>query len=207
MLAEDLPPSLYHVADARGWPSIQQHGLLTTASILRRWEIDSNIAEAALTQIRHEPLGPLEHVDMGTAWIRDQNKMTEKGLSKALSDGTNVADWCTMLNRQVFLFPNRAAAEKLLDAYRPHPQVIIALRTASLVEAYGTLLRLTRINTGSTTRAPAGRGEHSFFRVGFYHGLPSGIREVVIRSDIGDLDDHVTAIWMSEVDGSLRRTA
>lgn len=206
MLAEDLPPTLFHVADARGWPSIQQHGLLTTTSILRRWEVEPDIAECALTQIRREPLGPIKHVDMGTAWIRDQNKMTEKGLSSSLTDGITVADWCRLLNRQVFLFPSRAQADKLLDAYREHPQVLIALRTSSLLETYGTLLRLTRINAGSTTRVPAGRGEHSFVRVGFYHGTPSTIREVVIRSDIGDLDDHLTAIWVTDEDGSVRRT-
>jgi hypothetical protein len=39
-------PTLLHLADVRSWPSIERHGLLSAAEIVRRWQVPPDRAEA-----------------------------------------------------------------------------------------------------------------------------------------------------------------
>jgi len=197
MLLHDLPSAVFHVADASSWPSIQQLGLLTTASLLRRWEEDPAVADTLLTRVRRHP-HEMEHPDCGTAWIRDQARMTEAALEGALDDGLSVSDWCLLLNSQVYFFPSRTAAQTLLKAYAPRPQVMVALRTTSLVREYGDLFRLAGMNAGSTSRVPKRRGRGTFSSVSGYAGTSSTIKEVAVRADILDLPEHLLGAWRHE---------
>ncbi len=45
-------PTVLHLADVRSWPSIERHGLLSAAEIVRRWQVPPDRAEALLTRER-----------------------------------------------------------------------------------------------------------------------------------------------------------
>src|SRR4051794_26618154 len=49
-------PTLLHLTDVRSWPSIESHGLLSAAEIVRRWEVPAGRAEALLTRKRPDPV-------------------------------------------------------------------------------------------------------------------------------------------------------
>lgn len=121
--------------------------------------------------------------------------MGEAGLTKALNGSMTISQWCQLLNSMTFFFPRRDAAEALLASYAPRSQVVLALRTASLLDEYESLVKLASINTGYTQRRPALRGPATFSSVSAFRGTPNAVKEVAIRADIIDVNDHLTGIW------------
>jgi hypothetical protein len=152
-------------------------------------------AKTCLTTIRKDPIGPLHDPELGTAWIRDQSKMSEAGLTKALNGSMTVAQWCELLNNLTFFFPSKKHTEGLIARYSPRPQVLLALSTASLLAEFGVLVKLARINTGNTSHKPAPRGHETFQSVTSYRGTPSTVKEVAIKGDVIDLRQHLNAAW------------
>jgi hypothetical protein len=67
-----LYPKLFHMAADGSWPSIERHGLLSTAAVLDRWEVSPETSKRLLTERRDES-EVLEHPEHGIAIVRDQN--------------------------------------------------------------------------------------------------------------------------------------
>ena len=195
-------PTLLHLAHAESWPSIQQHGLLSTEQLLRRWHVDADRAEAHLSQKRPEPVH-LSHPEHGLAVLRDQHPLTETQLAPALTDGMTVADWLRLLNSHVFFFPNETGLRTLYSAYRPEPAVVIKVRTRSLVRVHEARVRLAGINTGNTSRRPAPRGADTFLPIRRYDHRKRAVQEVAVLDEVSDLHGHLISAQTWNPDGTI----
>ena len=159
-----LYPELYHVAADGAWPSIERHGLLSTAALVTRWGVRQGAPQAAiLTKRRGESL-ELEHPDYGTAVIRHQKAMHESSLAAALED-LSPSEWYATLNERVFFFldkdpAERAARRPVVPGRRPHRAH--ARHPQPGQRARGRH-RAHRVNTGFAQRFSAEpRGRDSF---------------------------------------------
>ncbi len=162
-------PTLHHMAERGSWPSIRQHGLLSTSALLDLY--GKRGAERAAIESRRRP-GPvaIEHPAFGRAVIRDQKPMSDAGLARCLTDGLTPADWYRLLNGKVFFWLTRARLLRLLNAapYRHAEHDVLELDTAALVSAYRDAITLSPINSGTTMRFPAARGLATFLPIRDY---------------------------------------
>ena len=162
-------PTLYHMAERGSWPSIRQHGLLSTSALLDLY--GKHGAERAAVEGQRRP-GPvaMEHRAFGRAVIRDQRPMDDAGLTRCLTDGLRPEDWYRMLNGKVFFWLTRARLLRLLNAapYRNAEHDVLELEAAPLVAAYRDAMTLSPINSGTTMRFPAARGLATFLSIGEY---------------------------------------
>jgi hypothetical protein len=151
-------PRVYHAASALAWPSIQEHGLLSTARLLDHFGVDLNRRHELLTRPRTESTR-LISPGLSPAVIRDQKPM--KFLAEKLEPGTSLEDFLAAINSRVFFWPNRDRLDRLRNAkeYRAEGQVILHVDTRKLVERYEHHIQLCRFNSGpshsGTTRYEA----------------------------------------------------
>ena len=156
-------PLLYHMAHDGSWPSIRRHGLLSTSALLdlfgvvgpKREEIEANWRPVSV---------PIEHPVYGQAVIRDQLPLRPNALARCLSNGMTTNEWYRTLNTHVFFWVDEPHLETLLNAraYRDHPQTVVTLDTARLLERHLSSVRLSSINSGSVLRGGALRGLETF---------------------------------------------
>ena len=207
MLSKDLIrlyPELYHVAADGAWPSIQRHGLLSTAALVTRWGVRQGAPQAAiLTRRRGESL-ELTHPEYGTAVIRHQKAMHESSLAAALED-LSPGEWYTMLNDRVFFFLQKARLNELLSAraYRDDAHTVITVDTRSLVAAHEDDIELTKVNTGFAQRFSAEpRGQGSFQSIAEYphptraHASAKvlDVAELAVYRGVRDITKHVKRV-------------
>ena len=162
-------PVLYHMAERGSWPSIRQHGLLSTSALLDRWEVEGRQREAIEAERRPHSVA-LEHPSLGRAVLRDQKPMDDAGLQRCLADGLRPSDWYRLLNARVFFWLTRARLHRLLTArpYRDLEHDVIELDAAALVAAYRSQITLSPINSGATKPFPAPRGRGTFLPIADY---------------------------------------
>ena len=97
------------MAEFGSWPSIRQHGLLSTSALLDLYEVAG--VERAGLEFRHRPeCEEIYHDAHGSAVIRDQKPMTDADLRKCLRDGLTPADWYEILNEKGLLLADRGTA-------------------------------------------------------------------------------------------------
>ena len=157
-------PTLYHMAERGSWPSIQQHGLLSTSALLDLFG-EPEPRRHAIERVPRNKCEPLRHPSHGRAMVRDQKPMREAALRRCLQDGMTVEEWCQLLNGRVFFWPTRARLLKLLGAksYRRAEHDVLELDAASLVQAHEASIMLSPINSGSPYGPnPAPRGPATF---------------------------------------------
>jgi hypothetical protein len=150
------------------WPSIARPGLLSTAALIERWEIESpGIRESLLQQRRPEQVA-IEHPEHGLAIVRDHKPIREAALAEALV-GMSPEQWFCVLNERVFFFLQRLRLESLLGAYSKAPQIVITVDTASLVSAHEERIELCRINSGyAQPHNKVARNRQSFLPIADY---------------------------------------
>ena len=166
---------LYHLTDARNWPSIERAGLLSTRRLLERTNISE--AERRLIGREHRPASlPLPDGVI----INDQKPMPPNRLARALI-GLTVSDWYALLNSKVFFWPNESRLMAHQRAYSHIKHVVLTFDASRLIARYASTITLSAINTGSTQHKPALRGNATFVpfdtwrRSGWlaeYQGLP-----------------------------------
>jgi len=185
-------PTLYHMAERGSWPSIRQHGLLSTSALLDLYGVHG--AERDAIEAQRRPAGVrLEHPALGAAVVRDQQPMDDAGLRKCLEDGLSPENWYRLLNRKVFFWLTRARLDRLLNArpYRNLEHDVLELDTAALVAAYRGAITLSPINSGATRPFPAPRGLATFLPIAEYpyaywrSKRPRGERIVELAVDRG----------------------
>jgi hypothetical protein len=167
-LLEDCPV-LYHMAERGSWPSIQQHGLLSTSALLDLYEIAGQ-TRIQIEATRRGASVQIDHVQHGSAVVRDQLPMDDKGLVRCLQDGLTPSDWYRLLNARVFFWLTAERLGRLLraDAYADSAHDVLELHTRSLVEAYRDSITLSPINSGCTKPFPHERGLATFKSIGDY---------------------------------------
>lgn len=90
------------MAESGSWPSIRNHGLLSTSALLDLFEIEGKERHAIETQCRPESI-TIHHQVYGSAVIRDQKPLREKTLQNLL-DGMTTAEYYLMLNQKTFFW-------------------------------------------------------------------------------------------------------
>lgn len=151
-----LPPVIYHLAEAANWPSIQRNGLSPAAHLLQRFVHDD--AERAVLQQRQR----LRHVVLAEGVeIRDQRPLPEAALTSCLV-GLTAAQWYTMLNERVFFWLDPARVNRQHRACRSRPQVVLTIDTTHLIATNCEQMSVSPINTGNARRRPARRGAATF---------------------------------------------
>lgn len=192
---------LWHVTDGGAWPTLQRHGLLSTARLVELFGLPD--ADTVLSTKREEPI-VLEDPEIGRAVLRDQSQLSEKKLEAALTDGLTVADWLRKMNGLVPLYADRAARDKMLATYAGQDSLVVTLNARSLLDHYGVWFKVTAINTGSSYYGSGSRGNSTFLSVQRYDPKRP-IREVVIDAAIPDLMDHVSRVELHRADGTVER--
>jgi len=147
----DTYPRVFHAASELAWPSIQTHGLLSTARLLDLFGIDPEVQRELLTRQRAESI-QLAAPGLPPAVIRDQKPM--KFLREKIEPGCSLEDFLVAINSRVFFWPNRERLERLRNArqYRNQTQVIMHVDTRRLVERHGGRIQLCRFNSGAITQ-------------------------------------------------------
>ena len=156
-------PLLYHMAERGSWPSIQQHGLLSTSALLDLYGIDGDQRNAIESARRPESVR-ITHEQYGDAVVRDQIPMDDKGLERCLQDGLAPTDWYRLLNERVFFWLTKERLARLLSAtaYVGCSHDVLEIDTAGIVENYRDEITLCPINSGCTKPFPHPRGLATF---------------------------------------------
>ena len=104
----------------------------------------------------------------------------------------------------MFFWLSRRRLQTLLGAkdYRSRPQIVITLRTETLVAAHRDRVLLSPINSGSTIMKPQPRGRRTFLPMGEYpfeewrrrRGAPDAVAEFVVNGGVPDVVGHVLAV-------------
>jgi hypothetical protein len=162
----DYYPRLYHMAKDGSWPSLQAHGLLSTAGLIDLFQVPQPRCTQLLTQLltQHRPRSVLlVHPIHGHAVVRVQKPLQPTKLAQLLSDMT-VGQWIGLLNSHVFfwLHPDRLARFLNAGAYRSRPHLVLTIDTRSLVRAHADRVRLCHLNSGATAYMIGRRGSTTF---------------------------------------------
>jgi len=161
-------PTLYHMAEADSWPSILEHGLLSTVALLDLYEINGSLRH--FIESSHRPNSvPISHPKLSTAVIRDQKPMRESALVQCLQ-GCTPRQWYEFLNRKVFFWVTEERVNTLLQAraYRDRDHLVISVHAAPLLRAHQARAVLSPINSGSTIYRPVPRSFQSFQPLSLY---------------------------------------
>jgi hypothetical protein len=159
-------PTLYHMAERQSWPAICKHGLLSTTALLDRYGITG--AERQLIETRRRPKSiVLKKEGLGSAVVRDQFPMDDKGLLRCLQDGLSPQDWYKLLNGKVFFWLTRTRLLRLLNAgtYRNEEHDVLELEASPLLAAYKDKSWFCPMNSGCTKPFPHPRGKSTFRRI------------------------------------------
>jgi hypothetical protein len=148
---------IYHMTDASNWPSIQQHGLLSTSRLLNLAGLDG---DERYDLERRQRLRTLRRPN--GALIRDQLPMSPAALSVCLASGLAPEDWYLELNRRVFFWLDRGRLNRHRHACDSSPQIVLIVDAHHLLSGYLEQAALTPFNTGNARRRPARRGRETF---------------------------------------------
>lgn len=162
-------PRLFHMAEDGAWPSIREHGLLSTSALLDLYGV-SGEARQAIEARRRPAAVPLARDGLPGVTVRDQSPMSDAALRRCLDGGLAPSDWYGLLNGRVFFWVSAARLRKLLGAraYRGKAHCVLTLDTASLLAAHRGRVELSPINSGATIFSGPRRGRDTFVPLDAY---------------------------------------
>lgn len=164
----NLPLYAYHLAEAVNWHSIEQHGLLSTRTLLDLAEVSGKERLQLERQQRTERV-----ILPNGVVIRDQKPMPPTALERCL-EGMTPQEWYMLLNSKVFFWIDIERLNRHRRACGTLAQVVMIVDVEQLLMRYATRIALTPINTGNARRQPARRARHTF--VPYTTWLESGWR-------------------------------
>lgn len=195
-------PRLFHMAEAGVWPSIERHGLLSTAALLDLFEVDGALRQSIEFQHRPDRVA-ITHPKHGTAVIRDQKPMRESSLRLCLN-GMTPQEWYALLNSQVFLWVTADRVQTLLNAraYRDSEHTVVTVDTRAFLQKYSDRFSVSPINSGSTIYRPSPRGRETFRPLNDYpfderrklRGITNAVAEATVKYAVPDLRDFVICV-------------
>jgi hypothetical protein len=190
-------PCVYHMAEAGTWPSIKQHGLLSSNEVARRSGVHG-AAAAALRRGHREGKVTVPVPGIGDVVLRDQIPMHPDRITRALPSGVSAADWYELINDRVFFWAEEHRLHRLLNGreYGHLEHDVLTLNTASLVQAHHDRIRLCHMNSGNTFPAMTKRGPDIFKRISEYEVTRTGrprkaVVEVTVIGGVPDIRQHV----------------
>ncbi len=208
MKEEDLValyPEVYHMAESESWPSIREHGLLSTSALLDLFAVAGKERYAIESQRRPESV-IVEHEAHGSAIIRDQRPLSE-GTLRRLLDDMSPKEYYELLNRMTFFWARKERLQKLLNAraYKNRPHIVLTIDTRSLLQKHRDRIWLSPINSGATFRGGGRRGRGTFKRIADYpfeemkrKKRDDAVVEVSVDYAVKDVVDVVTKVEMWE---------
>ena len=155
----ELPKRVFHLAEEANWPSIRRSGLLSASELIKA----AGIGDAARRRLVRTQRTAHTELPSGVQ-IRDQCPMPAAALERCLL-GMTAAEWYATINSRVFFWLDPERLNRQRRACMRRPQVVLAVDTASLVEAHASRIDVTPFNTGSARRKPARRGAATFVPV------------------------------------------
>lgn len=193
-------PRLYHMAEKDTWPSIKANGLLSTAAVLDRYQV--NGAHRIELEEGHRAEKILVGPNGSGIVLRDQKPMRPSRLKDALIDGTTPEQWYKFLNGRVFMWAQEKRLFGLLGArdYRSLEHDVLTIEAEPLLTKYEGAVWLCRMNSGNTWPVPHERGMADFKRIADYptkqrSGAPAKeVVEVVVDYSIPDIAEYVLEV-------------
>ncbi len=197
-------PKLYHIAEAKSRSSIIKHGLLTSKSLLKLFDVPNTVALETISKRRSKPF-VLSNSEHEHAVLNDNLPLNETILAKCLEDGLSPSDWLSMLNSRVFFFTSRSQANKLLASSGnvSRQKIMLTLDTLSLAKTYSKHLEICPINSGATDpRCSPKRGLKTFTPLlklpfsewSLKRGMQDRIKEVTATCDLIDISNYITEV-------------
>lgn len=193
-------PFLYHMAEAGTWENVRRHGLLSTAALLRLFEVGEPQRSAIGSRYRGSR-EEIRHGDYGCAVIREQTPMPPGKLCRALTD-MEPSQWYELLNGKVFFWSTESRLISFLQAksHRDRPHDVLTVCTRSLVEQYANQITLSPINSGTVRMPTHRRGSDTFQTIAEY---PCRTRrecfaELAVDGSVPDMERHTLSVdrWM-----------
>lgn len=155
-MSRSLAPYVYHLAEEVNWPSIQQHGLLSTCRLLDLASVVGEERQRLGRQQRQE----LVTLPNGTV-LRDQRPIPSSSLRGCLV-GMTPSEWYALLNSKVFFWFDTERMNRQRTACGNRSQVVLVIDVCKLLDRHADRTALTPINTGNVRRKPALRGRTTF---------------------------------------------
>ncbi len=196
-------PRLYHMAQVGSWESIRRHGLLSTSALLDLFAVGDANRDRIESKHRPESI-PISHPAHGSAVIRDQKPMTDKGLRRALLGGLTPEEWYRGLNSRVFFWLTEDRLLRLLNAkaYRGERHTVLTVDTELLLQKHADRVSLSPINSGCTKPFPHPRGLSTFQRLPRYpfaewkgkRPLQDSIVELAVDYGVPDVREMVVEV-------------
>jgi len=194
-------PRLYHMADGGSWDGIKRHGLLSTLSLVERFEVSPELRRQIL-EFQRKRSFRIEHPVHGRAVVRDQKPLNRSKLEGCLQ-GCSFADWLRMLNSRVFFWLTEERLRTLMCAgeYCGSQHVVLILDTKKLAEDYEERITLAPMNTGNTRPFAHPRGLKTFSRMAAYpyherlhRGLHYTVVELAVERGVPNVLDYATEV-------------
>lgn len=196
----DLYPHIYHMAEADSWPSIREHGLLSSLEVARRSGVQGQAAINLRRTHRAEKLS-VNVPGIGNVVLRDQIPMAPERIERALPEGISAGDWYELINERVFFWAEEERLHRLLNGrqYKHLEHDVLTIDTASLLRIHADNIRLCHMNSGNTYPAMVKRSPDIFKRIGDYEinrrGNPKKpVVEVTVLGGVPDIALHVRNI-------------
>ena len=212
MRIEDLRrhyPVLYHIAWGGSWPSIEEHGLLSTKALLDLYDKDEGEI-AKLTRSRRAHWVTINCPGRPCAVLRDQKPMTDEGLVRALRGTAAPWQWYDLINSMVFFWPTKDRLETMIttSAYRNVRHDVLVIDCDALVRLEEPNIRLSRMNSGCTKPMPHPRDMGLFKRIEDYpfptRHSPSVVAKAVAEVCVVDRVERIAEAVLEVVPGSAR---
>nr|WP_210327816.1 hypothetical protein [Mesorhizobium silamurunense] len=206
------------MAEDGSFPSIHDHGLMSTTALLDVYGICGDPRLAIEERLRPE-IVEIAKDGLPNAAIRDNKPMSDSALQKCLQDGLTPFQWYKILNGKTFFWLHKKRLHKLLKAkaYRDRPHTILTFDTASLVAAHRDNVLLSPINSGATIMNPQPRGEGTFMKIADYpfaerrktRPLENALVELTVAYSVPDAATHLLAAQRvngNEIEDLWRKT-
>ena len=193
-------PLLYHMAEAGTWENIKRHGLLSTAALLRLFDVSEPQRSAIGSKYRGSRV-VIRHADYGCAVIREQTPMPPGKLGLALTD-MEPSEWYHLLNGKMFFWSTESRLMSFLQArsHQDRPHDVLTICTRSLVEQYANEITLSPINSGTVRMPTHRRGSNTFQTIAEYNCRTRRecFAELAVEGSVPDMKRHTLSVdrWM-----------
>jgi hypothetical protein len=178
-------PYLYHLTSEQNAKRIIKEGKLYSANaLIDKTKAKSDQKVKYNKRFSHHTL----LIDGTEVLLRDQRPISEKALSKCLTDSWSVADFIYHLNDRVFMWPSLDRLSRHFDRYKKEVPIIFRFLTKDMVQA-NAHVKFARLNTGATRanshlggKAPE-RGKSTFLNAKEYVLSPRTVAEVTFEKE------------------------
>ncbi len=199
-------PYLFHMAERGAWSGIQEHGLLSTSSLLDLYGIDGD-ERRAIESKRRDETTEIEASGLNRAKVRVQLALSDKRLQVLLPPEISPRQWYEFLNGKVFFWLTKKRLDKFSNAkaYRNTEHEVLMLNSRKFVEVYRDRIWLSPINSGCTFPSRAERDYSTFSGINDYPYLywrhekkryRDAVVELCVDDRISNIVDFVERVYV-----------